>query len=128
MEFTKQGMSIFQFMKDYGDEFQTFDGDEWNQREATKNWNIKYVIQCENYGFNTFSDGFQEWLNKNNYRFEWFNPDFLLLFDNNDDDENNEYNGDIETCEELVEKYFEQHQPKITTIKTNKFEVHDLAP
>ena len=128
MEFTKQGMSIFQFMKDYGDEFQTFDGDEWNQREATKNWNIKYVIQCENYSFNAFSDGFQEWLNENNYRFEWFNPDFLLLFDNNDDDENNINdfaNEDKDNCDELVNTYYE---PQITTIKTNKFNVHDLAP
>jgi hypothetical protein len=110
MEFTKQGMSIFQFMKDYGNEFQTFDGDEWNQREATKNWNIKYVIQCENYSFNVFSDGFQEWLNKNNYRFEWYNSDFLLLFDNNDND----------TCEELVKTYFSESEDE------TEFDVFDI--
>jgi len=86
MDITKEGMSIFQFMADYGDEFKTFDGDEWNQRERTKGWNIKYVIQCENFSFDVFSEGFQEWLKKNNYRFEWYDPDFLLLFDNNDDD------------------------------------------
>lgn len=122
MEFTKQGMSIFQFMKDYGDEFQTFDGDEWNQREATKNWNIKYVIQCENYSFNTFSDGFQEWLNKNNYRFEWFNPDFLLLFDNADDDNDVKAYAieDIDTCEELVKTYFSDSDDEI------EFDVFDI--